>query len=238
MDNGQDDTVGWLFPLAATLSTGVVIGSQVFADWPNTDRLALIGVLAAILGLGATAASTYSTSRTTKEILAQELRATLDMSQGYQRVNDPDQGFAFDSIADYADGGPKAHFVGYVRNIGRYPARDVALSAFHGQTKATLQNPPAPIIFPNELPDFFDILMPTTPPDPKDIKSAIKPLLTSADPIRLVFDFNDGNEHTPPYEVCFRFHFDPKARVTGGDPGRWVSTKVACPRSRGVLVLR
>jgi hypothetical protein len=61
--------------------------------------------------------------------------------------------------------------------------------------------------------------------DPKDSKGAIAPLLTSGDPVRLVFTYKDGNGDGS-YEACFTFRPDDKK------PGEWLSTKVGCPRAR------
>jgi hypothetical protein len=190
--------------------------------WGATEWLALAALLATLLGLGLTALFTYRSSQSAQKLLENELRAALDVPPNSQeRSGSQGGGLLAEGVQNLEDGGPHLSMSGFVRNIGRFVARDIELTPFLGKRQGRVKNSPPQTLFPDASEAQFDIHVPFSPVDANDPNRSMAELFASGEQTRLVFTFKDGNPHADPYEVCFTF-------APGDKPDTWVSTKVPC----------
>jgi hypothetical protein len=155
-------------------------------------------------------------------LLENELRATLDIAPNPHVIPAP-QGDGLDvgGVQTLGDGGPHVYMSGFVRNIGRFVARDIELTPFLGRQQGRVINRPQQVLPPDAVPEQFDFYLPISLVDPTDPNSSLAALFSSGEQTWLVFTFKDGNPTADPYEVCFTF-------APGEEPGAWVSKRVPC----------
>jgi hypothetical protein len=187
-----------------------------------TLGIAIWGIRVAIRSLRATEESARGAAESAQKLLENELRATLDIAPN-PHVYPPPQGDGLNAggILDLTEGGPHVYMSGFVRNIGRFVARDIELTPFLGQKEGRVMNRPQQVLPPDAVPEQFDFYLPISLKDPTDPNSSLDALFASGEQTRLVFTFKDGNPTAEPYEVCFTFS-------PGSEPGVWVSKKVPC----------
>jgi len=123
-------------------------GWEPFAGWGTNETIALVTLIVTVVGLGWTTINTYRSSKSAQKLLENELRATLDIPSdpfGDQMFRD---GLEVYGVQNLTEGGPQVHITGTVRNIGRYVARDINLTPFHGHAQGNVQNQPQRTLFP------------------------------------------------------------------------------------------
>jgi hypothetical protein len=127
--------------------------------WGLSDMFAFlglyVGLIAAILAvrsIWATEDSARQAAASARELVENELHATLDIQSDPHGYREPGDGLHVGNAGDNAVYGPGVQISGYLRNIGRYPARDVQLAAFHGSTPGRTMNPPRSPLFPHDRP--------------------------------------------------------------------------------------
>jgi hypothetical protein len=166
-----------------------------FAGWGTNETIAFVTLVITIVGLTGTTINTYRSSRSAQKLLENELRATLDIPPTPREVFPTSQGdgLLVEDVQDLMEGGPHVRMSGFVRNIGRFVARDIELTPFLGERQGRVMDPFQQTLFPDALSSQFDLHLPFSLVDPTDPNSSLAALFASGEQTRLVFRFKDGN---------------------------------------------
>lgn len=181
-------------PIAAVLLRAIVEGG-LFDMWGASEWFAFIGltvtiggVYLAVTSLEETRRQAQATARDTRLILENELAAKLEFAPGH------DGRLIGGIVHPPADGPQFMH--AYLRNVGRYPARDIRMEITYGDERVKAENTPATLPADASSQQFQFLL--NIPADQHVFSM----------PLRFHVTHRDGNATTSPLDTCYRLSYD------------------------------